>query len=244
MDIVITVLAIVAAIVVFKALVHRLTVMEYERGLKYSRGSFVATLDPGQHWYMPLFTTIEKVDVRPRFASVSGQELLTADGVTLKVSVAANYEITDPGKAVNEVQSYEDALYLELQLALRGIIGGADIEKVLAGRDELSGRLTDAVAGKAEALGLRLVEASLKDIMFPGKLKEIFAQVVNARQEGLAALERARGETAALRNLGNAAKLLDDHPRLLQLRMLQAVGESTGNTLVVNAGDGGGIIPT
>ena len=69
------------------------------------------------------------------------------------------------------------------------------------------------------------------------------AQVVNARQEGLAALERARGETAALRNLANAAKLLDDHPRLLQLRMLQAVGESTGNTLVVNAGDGGGIIP-
>ena len=41
----------------------------------------------------------------------------------------------------------------------------------------------------------------MRDLTFPGELKKIFAQVVKARQEGLAALEKARGETAALRNL-------------------------------------------
>lgn len=83
------------------------------------------------------------------------------------------------------------------------------------------------------AFGLRLISADVKDIMLSGKLKEIFAQVVNARQEGLAALERARGETAALRNLANAAKMIDANPNLMQLRLVQTLGESSGNTLVL-----------
>jgi len=45
-------------------------------------------------------------------------------------------------------------------------------------------------------------------------------------------LERARGESAALRNLANAARMLDENPSLLQLRALQALGESSGNTLL------------
>ena len=69
---------------------------------------------------------------------------------------------------------------------------------------------------------------NIKDIMFPGELKKIFAQEIRARKEGLAMLEKARGETAALRNLANAAKMVQDNPALLQLRML----ESSGNTFV------------
>jgi hypothetical protein len=49
----------------------------------------------------------------------------------------------------------------------------------------------------------------------------------------LAALERARGETAALRNLANAASLVKDNPALMQLRLFQSLSESSGNTLVL-----------
>jgi len=69
--------------------------------------------------------------------------------------------------------------------------------------------------------------------MFPGKLKEIFAQVINAKKEGLAALEKARGETAALRSLANAAKMIENNPNLMQLRLLQTLGQSSGNTLIL-----------
>ena len=69
--------------------------------------------------------------------------------------------------------------------------------------------------------------------MFPGDLKNVFAQVVNARKEGLASLERARGETAALRHLANAAKLMEGNPELMQLRLLQALKEGSGNTIVL-----------
>ena len=69
--------------------------------------------------------------------------------------------------------------------------------------------------------------------MFPGELKRTFAQVVTARKEGLAALERARGETAALRNLANAARTMEGNPALMQLRVLQEIGKSPGNTVVL-----------
>jgi hypothetical protein len=64
-------------------------------------------------------------------------------------------------------------------------------------------------------------------------LKEVFAQVVSAKKEGLAALEKARGETAALRHLANAAKVLEDNPNLMQLRVVQAIGQAPGSTLVL-----------
>jgi regulator of protease activity HflC (stomatin/prohibitin superfamily) len=153
--------------------------------------------------------------------------------VTLKVSLAARYEIVDPNIAVNTVQNCREALYLELQLALREIIGTATIDDVLKSRNEFSQRLMELTKQKIHALGLKLLAVNIKDIMFPGQLKHIFAQVVNARKEGQAALEKARGETAALRNLANAAKMLESNPNLLQLRLLQAIGESSGNTLVL-----------
>ena len=227
-------LLIVVVVVLFLALgVRRITVLEYEKGLKYAKGKFTCVVGPGQYWYMPFFTIIHKIDVRPRFVSITGQEVLSSDGVTLKVSLAANFEITDPNIAINKVKSFQDALYLELQLALREIVGAVDIDTVLSGRSELSNKLMEITEPKVANLGLRLISVNLKDIMFPGKLKEIFAQVVSARKGSLAALEKARGETAALRNLANAAKLIEGNPNLMQLRLVQALGEASGNTLIL-----------
>lgn len=233
MELFFALLTIFVVMILFRAGVKRVIVLEYEKGLKYVKGRFAGVLGPGQYWYLPFSTVVQKIDTRPRFLSLTGQEVLSSDGVTLKASLAANYEIVDPNVAVNKVQSFEQALYLELQLALREIVGSADIDTVLNSRNELSKKLTDACEAKINALGLKLISANLKDIMFPGKLKEMFAQVVNARKEGLAALEKARGETAALRNLANAARMIQDNPNLLQLRLVQALGQSSGNTLIL-----------
>lgn len=61
--------------------------------------------------------------------------------------------------------------------------------------------------------------------MLPGEMRRTFAEVIKARNEGQAALERARGETAALRNLANAARTISDNPVLLNLRLLQSITE-------------------
>jgi regulator of protease activity HflC (stomatin/prohibitin superfamily) len=211
----------------------RVTVYEFERGLRYDRGRFTRLLDPGQYLIYRRRTSIRKVDIRPAFVSVPGQEVLTADAVTLRVSIAAEYEIVDPAVAVNGVEDYRGSLYLTLQLALREIVGAAQIDELLEQRSTLGPALFEQAAGRVREFGLELRSADVKDIMFPGDLKRTFAQVVAARKEGLAALERARGETAALRNLANAARMMEGNPALMQLRLLQQIGGASGNTIVL-----------
>jgi len=214
-------------------LLERVTIFEYERGLLYRGGRFAGLLPPGPHWHSPLLTTVVKCDVRSEQTSVAGQEVLTADGVPLKFALALAYRVERPDVALHNAANYRTSLYAEAQAALRHVVGGAPVDDLLAKRGELSARLQDLVAPKAAALGLTLESCALRDITLPGALKATFAQAVAARKEGEAALERARGETAALRHLLNASKLLKEHPALLQLRALQALGQGQNGSLVV-----------
>ena len=230
----ILILAALLAVVVAKTQPFKhVTIYEYQKGLKYHKGRYVGTLDAGQFWIWPLFTTIVPVDIRPEFITIPGQDVFSADGVTLKVSLAAEYQVVDPNLAVNKNANYRSNLYLSLQLALREIIGKEKADAMLENRAEISSRLVELTSDKARQLGLKLMSAGVKDIMVSGDMKKTFAQVVKAQKEGQAALERARGETAALRSLANAARTIEDNPNLLQLRALQAIADSSGNTLVL-----------
>lgn len=213
--------------------VGQFTVFEHERGLFYRNGKFQRALSAGKYGYVRSIHTIQKVDIRARFVSIVGQEVLTSDNVTIKVSLAANFKIGDPYKAVHATANYQETLYLLLQLHLRDLIGTMPVDDLLAKRKEIAGLLLETTQPNAEEIGLELISVGIKDIMFPGELKNIFAQVVNAQKEGLAALERARGESAALRNLANTAKLLENNPALLQLRLIQALNTTSGNTVVL-----------
>jgi regulator of protease activity HflC (stomatin/prohibitin superfamily) len=179
--------------------------------------------------------SISKIDIRPRVVSITGQEILASDGVTVKVSLAANFEIADVYAAVNKVQDYQESLYLTLQLALRKVVGGVNVDTLLENRNTLFDSISGSCKEAVKEIGLNLIDVNVKDIMSPGALKEMFAQVAKAKQEGQAALERARGEAASLRSLANAAKMLETNPKLMNLRLLQTISESGGNTFVVNA---------
>lgn len=211
----------------------RVTIFEHQKGLKYSRGHFTATLDAGQYWILPSFASIVPVDIRSEFLSIPGQDVLSADGVTLKISLAAEFEVVDPNIAINKNANFRTALYLSLQMALRDIVSREKIDDLMQTRATIGTKLMERSSAKASEFGLKLKLADVKDIMFAGEMKKAFSQIVKAQKEGQAALERARGESAALRNLANAARLMDDNPNLLQLRALQSLADSSGNTLVL-----------
>jgi regulator of protease activity HflC (stomatin/prohibitin superfamily) len=123
-------------------------------------------------------------------------------------------------------------------MALREIVGKEKIDAILENRSGIGTKLMDLTSKKASEFGLKLISADVKDMMLPGEMKKAFTQLVKAQKEGQAALERARGETAALRSLANAARMMDDNPNLLQLRALQALEGSSGNTLVLGFPNG------
>ena len=235
----------IAALVVVIAIVGQITsttVYEYERGLRFTRGRLTGVLDPGHYRHLRNRTQIRKLDLRPTQLAVNGQEVLSSDGVAVKASVSGTFRVTDPQRAMLESENYVQALYVELQQALRAAVSGAEIENLLANRAALGPQIKEACTPAAERLGLALEGVAIRDLTLPGDLKKIFAQVVRARQEGLAALERARGETAALRNLANAANLIQRNPQLMQVRLLQVLGQQGGNTVVVGV-PGGSPLP-
>ena len=219
--------------------VHVVTIHDYERGLRFSRGHLAGLVDPGVHVTFGPLTEIRPLDVRPAMLPVEGQEVLTADGVAAKISLVARYEVGDPVAALTRDAAWQRTLYLLLQLALRDAVTRRTLDETLAARRELGPEIREAAAGRLTALGVELLDVEVRDVMLPGELKRAYASVITARKDGEAALERARAETAALRSLANAGRTVADNPGLLQLRILQELGASSGNTVVFGAPDAG-----
>jgi regulator of protease activity HflC (stomatin/prohibitin superfamily) len=232
-------LAIVAAVtVLYRLLVIKKTVHDYETGLLYRNGRFVGRVGAGAHRLCRVWSELTVIDTRRLNLTVPGQEVLCADHVGVKISLVVTYQVVDVEKAVHSVENYRDGLYSAIQLALRSALWDMKLEEVLSGRSDLAGKLTPEVMHAAEALGLKVHTLGVKDIMMAGDLKKSYADVVMAQKKGLASLERVRAETASLRNLANAAKMLEDNPNLLNLRVLQTISEfgaSSGNSVVFNA---------
>jgi regulator of protease activity HflC (stomatin/prohibitin superfamily) len=207
-------------------------VQPWERALLMRGGAVVDTLAPGRYRRWSGGYTLRVVDTRPWIVTLPMQEIPTADGVTVKVTTAARARVEDPAVLVTGSQDADEALYLAIQIALREIVGTLLVSDLVTGRSDIGSRLLEAVRG-LEELGLVLDSLELKDVVLPGDLKRAQAEVLIARAEGLAALERARGETAALRSLANAARLVADTPALLQLRLLQQLAATSGHTVVI-----------
>jgi regulator of protease activity HflC (stomatin/prohibitin superfamily) len=202
----------------------KITVQAHERVLVYRDGVFERQLEPGRHTVRRVWRVRrEAVDLRLRQLTVSGQEIFTADGVTVRVTAVVRWQVSDPRAFLEHAEAPVELLHVALQLAVREAISRRELDELL--RPEVRG------AANAE-LGITVHDAAIRDLALVGELRAALAETALERQRGRAALERARGEAAALRSLANSAKLLDDHPALAALRMIQTAADS-GATVVL-----------
>lgn len=243
---VIIAIAIVASVItlpVIKKFRRAFCVPEGWAGLVYHHGLFVRRNNAGRHILWGRGWSTNLIDLRKASLLVAGQEVLTADSVSLKISLFVTYRVTDPVKAAHETQNSLGDLYTFAQLALRAVVNGVAVEALLNQRLEIGAQLLARVQPEATKVGINVLGVEVKDVMFPAELKRAFADVLKAKQEGQAALERARGESASLRNLANAARVLEGNPALMNLRLMQSLSaaQNAGNTLVV--GMPGGFVP-
>jgi regulator of protease activity HflC (stomatin/prohibitin superfamily) len=203
-------------------LYHAFIVPEGYVGLLYHHGKFVEQFTPGRHVRWGRNFTLGAQDTRKTFLAVAGQEVLTADNIGVKLSLLVTYQVTDPVKASHETQSWQGDVYNAAQLALRNVVSGVAAEALLTQRLDIAAQLLARVQPEATKIGVTVHAVEVKDVMLPADLKRAFGDVLKAKQEGQAALERARGESASLRNLANAARVLEGNPALMNLRVLHA----------------------
>lgn len=219
----------------------RVVVQEFERAVLHRPGAAAVVFGPGRHRYRRRSSELALVDMRPALLKVAGQEVLTGDGVGVRASVVVSYAVTDPLRWVLAGETQRaglEWLYLAAQLAVRDLVGGLSAEELLHTRASAGDTLARSVRQTAERVGAVVEAVDLRDLSFPGELRRMFAQVAVARQEAAASLERARGETATLRSLANAARVIEGNPALRELRSLLAVERSGGTVVLTARGEG------
>lgn len=217
-----------------------LVVPEGQIALIYLSGVLCEELTPGRYafWKGVVPVRTVTIDLRESVLDLSGQELMTADKVTLRLNAVVTFKVTDARKAVGAVTDFHQALYRECQLALRSLVGTVSLDELLARKAEMAKELETAVSKKASAMGICLSTLGIKDLILPGEMKDLLNQVTEAKKAAEASVITRREETAAIRSQLNTAKLMESNPTLLRLRELETLERViAGSNLSVVVGD-------
>lgn len=207
------------------------TVEAHEKGLRFEQGRLTAVLEPGRYklWTHPeAQVRFASIDMRRTEVTIAGQELMTRDKVTLRLTLTVEYAVEDPALASQKVASVRDSVYLAAQLALREFVGTVTLDQLLEGREALTRYLEGEVCPQAARFGVRVERIGVKDVVLPGEMKTLLNRVIEAEKEAAANVILRREETAATRSLVNTARLMADQPILLRLKELEAMKEIAG----------------
>ncbi|MEX0865967.1 MAG: slipin family protein, partial [Pirellulales bacterium] len=214
--------------IITRAAKHLLDVCAIERnhvGVLFQDGRYVDTLAPGLYafWLGAADAKVVEIDMRETMIDVSGQDLMTADKVTLRLNALVGYRVVDARKVVTAADDARQALYREAQLALRAVVGVRDLDAFLADKDAVAREVEEQIVGRAGELGLEIVSVGVRDVILPGDMKTLMNRVTEAKKAAEANLISRREETAAMRSQANTAKLLADNPTLMRLRELEVL---------------------
>ncbi|RZI82435.1 MAG: slipin family protein [Rubrivivax sp.] len=205
--------------------VLQVQVPEYGAGVLSIDGKVQTLLAPGSYayWKFNRNVSVELVDLRLQAVEVSGQDILTKDKVGLRLNLSATWRYVDVLKAFTQLQKPADHLYRELQFGLRAAVGTRTLDELLENKTVIDEVVMAHVKTRLAVYGIELDGAGVKDIVLPGEMKTILAQVVEAEKSAQANVIRRREETAATRSLLNTAKVMEGNPVALRMKELETL---------------------
>lgn len=177
---------------------------------------------------------VKQIDCRLQNMEVNGQEILTKDRVGLRINLSATWQVGDAKRVSEELADHTDYLYRELQLALRTIVSTQTLDELLVDKNKLNNQILEIVTQKVAEYGIELKTLGARDIVLPGEMKTILAQVVEAEKLAEANLIKRREETQATRSLHNTAKVMEGNPTLLRLKELEVLEKITSQISTLN----------
>ena len=217
----------VAAIVGGVALLTSLRILfEYQRGVVFRLGRLTWAKGPGLIFLVPFgIERMKKMDLRIVALDIAPQDTITKDNVSVKVNAVVYFRVTDPAKAVVEIEDYYFATSQLAQTTLRSVIGQSELDEILVEREQINRVVRDIIDQGTDAWGIEVTAVEVKDIDLPQEMKRAMARQAEAERERRGKVIAAEGEAQAAIKLAEAAKLLQDHPIAIQLRFLQTAVE-------------------
>ena len=198
-------------------------------------GKFVCVLKPGWRIIIPVFQSMQKVDMRVKAVDVPDQETITKDNVSTRINAVIYYKVSSAEKAILEVENYQWAVSQLAQTSMRNIVGEVTLDELLSERNKISNNIKVIVDKATDPWGIKVENVELKDISLPEEMKRVIAKQAEAEREKRAVITRAEGEFIASTNLAKAANILSKATGALHLRTLNAINSMSSdksNTVV------------
>ena len=198
---------------------------EYERGVVFRLGRLRPLYEPGPRLLLPFVDRLVRVDLRVVTLTIPPQEVITRDNVPARVNAVVLFQVVDPLKSVMAVENYAVATSQIAQTTLRSLLGRADLDTLLAHREDLNEDLRKVIDQQTEPWGVEVRVVEIKDVEIPEAMQRAMAREAEAERERRAKIINARGELQASEELRQAADTLSKSPASLQLRYLQTLLE-------------------
>src|SRR3954470_5852153 len=221
MDVLISALAVA---VVYSFLSLRV-VRQYERGVTFFLGRYSGTKGPGLIILPAGFAAQKRVSLRIVALDIPPQDVITRDNVSVKVNAVLYMRVTDPAKAIIEIEDYLYATSQLAQTTLRSVLGEVELDELLSDREKINAVLKRIIDRRTEAWGIEVSAVEVKDVDLPDQMKRAMARQAEAERERRAKVIAAQGELQASETLAQAAHTLAAEPTAIQLRYLQTVTE-------------------
>ena len=198
---------------------------QYERGVSFFLGKFWGTKGPGLIFLPAGFASQKRVSLRIAALDIPPQDVITRDNVSVKVNAVLYMRVSDPAKAVLEIEDYHYATSQLAQTTLRSVLGEVELDELLSDREKINAVLKKIIDERTEAWGIEVSAVEVKDVDLPDQMKRAMARQAEAERERRAKVINAQGELQASETLAQAARQLATEPTALQLRYLQTVTE-------------------
>jgi regulator of protease activity HflC (stomatin/prohibitin superfamily) len=199
---------------------------EYERGVVFRLGKLTRAKGPGLIFLVPYgLERMKRMDLRIVALDIAPQDTITKDNVSVTVNAVVYFKVTNPAKAVVEIEDYYFATSQLAQTTLRSVIGQSELDELLAERERINEIVRDIIDEGTDPWGIAVTGVEIKDIDLPKEMKRAMAKQAEAERERRGKVIAAAGEFQASRKLADAAAILQEYPMALQLRYLQTAVE-------------------
>lgn len=199
------------------------SIKAYERGVVLRFGIFKGVRQPGLNFIVPLVDELIRVDQRVITMDIPPQDIITRDNVSIKVNAVLYFRVVDPAQAVLTVENFLYATSQIAQTTLRSVCGEAELDDLLAKREQINMRVQEILDRHTDPWGIKVSTVEVKDIDLPQEMRRAMARQAEAERERRAKIIQAEGEFQAAEKITAAAAIMGKENMSLQLRYLETL---------------------
>lgn len=170
-------------------------------------GKFHKVADAGLTIIIPFIDTVRSVvSLKEQTMDIPPQGVITEDNVTIKIDTVVFYQITDPARAVYEIQSLKKGIeYLAITI-IRDVVGKLSLDSTFSSRDLINNQLRVLLDEATDKWGCKVTRVEVQDINPPEDIRDAMEKQMNAERNKRAAILKAEGEKQAAITIAEGKK--------------------------------------